>query len=270
MAQNEGRTLRRAPRSARYFATVFVVIVVSSTLFGLAVHSLKSFAESVVVAAAAEATPDTNNGTTTPSPTLNSQQGSLLVERTTPSCENSVYELPKPLDLTGYPAGVTVVEDSPQRYSIYGATTEQHREQLQTCTPIGQYAAAASYQISWQYNYVLQAGGLCKVVSPKIGLHLNMVLPEWEPTAATTDQTRQTWDDFIGNLTHHERGHYDISREYAKNMLQTLQQLPARSCDNLTGYIDTVLAEKLDELRAAQERYDATTDHGATQGAVLI
>lgn len=177
--------------------------------------------------------------------------------------------MPSVINLTSLPEGVTTIEDSPQTYRIFGDTVDEQRQQLQQCAPVDDFAGAASYRISWQYSYAVRSDGLCRVVLPKIGLHLNMIVPKWNAGPGANESTREAWQTFSKNLSVHEQGHYAISRAHAKAMLRQLQDVPAQSCATIQTSADAVMDTALKALQIAEEHYDGSTDHGATQGALL-
>lgn len=267
MAQNEGRTLRRAPRLSLSQLLLFVVMLFVALTFGMAVHGLKAAAESALVTETGKKTvPNTNLGAAANSQSARSEP--TITQVGTPMCTPAKYRLPTPINLAGLPVGVTAIEDSVQRYTVYGSTAEQRFEQLQHCAPDGEYAGAASYQVTWQYGYTLRSDGLCQLVQPKIGLHLTMILPTWQAVGASPDDTA-AWGRYIRALESHEQGHYAISKEYANSMLRALENLPAQQCGIIKTAADTALQMRLNQLNAAQSNYDAMTNHGATQGATL-
>lgn len=270
MAQNEGRTLRRAPKSPISHLLLFIVMVFAALAFGMTVHVLKAAAESRLTGIVKQdTTAETNPGTATSPDTAQPLLVSSNPLKTIPDCTPANYVLPTPINLAGLPAGLTTVRDGTQHYVVYGNSAEERLKELQKCAPTGEYAGAASYQITWQYGYSVRTDGLCVVVQPKVGLHLAMILPDWLPGSTTNENDRAVWSSYIAALNMHEQGHYDISRQYAKTMLQQLHTLPAQSCSSITNKIDALLQGRLAQLQAAQNNYDATTNHGATQGAVL-
>jgi len=273
MAQNEGRTLRRAPKISYSHVGLFVVMLMLALAFGMAVHVLKAAALSALTVEtnyqhSVQARLGTNAGIE-PSSDRGITPSQAVGAGDTPACTPAQYRLPTPINVSGLPSGVTTIEDSLQQYTVYGNTVEQRLEQLQRCAPGGEYAGAASYLITWQYAYAVQPDGLCQIVQPKIGLHLAMILPKWEAGSQASSQERTAWKAYIAALTTHERGHYDISEQYAQTMMHDLQTLPARQCSNVKLAADALLESRLAQLKTAQENYDATTNHGATQGAVL-
>jgi predicted secreted Zn-dependent protease len=271
MAQNEGRTLRRAPKLSLPHFTLFVIMLVMAVAFGMTVHGLKAAAESAL-------TPQVNNPNSTVGTNAGTEPTSSQLRVTStpntnldavPECTPAHYKLPTSIELSGLATGVTTVEESLQQYTVYGNTADERLQQLQHCAPGGEYAGAASYQVTWQYSYSVRSDGLCQIVQPKIGLHLAMILPHWQPGPSASAEAQAKWNTYIRALTTHEQGHYGISKQYAKTMLSELQDLSPQTCNSIKQTADTLLESKLAQLSAAQENYDAVTDHGATQGATL-
>lgn len=268
MAQNEGRTPWSAPRISLKHVALFVVMLIAALLFGLAVHGLKAAAESALtVEISHETDPSTNQGLAAAD---GAQQAATKASKdNVPDCTPANYHLPTAVDIRNFPAGLTVVEDSLQQYTIYGNTAEQRVQQLQHCAPVGEFAGAASYQVTWEYAYSVRNDGLCQLVEPKVGLHLAMILPEWSVGAKATASDQAAWNDYIHALSVHEQGHYKLSRQYAQAMIDSLQHQPVQSCNNIKATTDALLASKMSQLKSAQDNYDSLTDHGATQGATL-
>jgi predicted secreted Zn-dependent protease len=270
MAQNEGRTLRRAPKLSTVYLALFVATLCSSLGFGLALHGLKAAAESALaVESSNKSSAQTDLGTNTTQNTASQLVVSSEPVTALQNCTPADYHLPTAIDLTNLPDGLTTIKDSTQRYVVYGDTAEERLQQLQQCAPDGEYAGAASYQITWQYSYGVRSDGLCEIMQPKIGLHLGMIVPDWFAGTTATQTEKSDWNKYIQALTIHELGHHDISRQYAKTMLQRLQAVQPQDCASIKTRVDTVLEAMLLQLQTAQNNYDAITNHGATQGAVL-
>jgi predicted secreted Zn-dependent protease len=268
MAQNEGRTLRRAPKLSLNHVVLFLLMLALALAFGMAVHSLKAAAESTLTADTTNRSlASTNQGTVaTAEPTV---QPASAREIGTPNCAPAKYRLPTPINMQDLPQGLTIIEDSTQQYIVYGNTPAERLLQLQRCAPIGEFAGAASYQVTWQYSYSFLSNGLCRVAQPKIGLHLTMILPKWSAGTGATVTDRAVWNAYIHSLTIHEQGHYALSRQYAQAMADGLLRMPEQSCDSMKSTADRLINGQLAQLKTAQENYDTFTDHGATQGATL-
>ncbi len=219
---------------------------------------------------------DITNTTTQASSTPPSAAAPTSVKVQQPAaCTPSAYALPSNLSLSATPAGLKEVIEPTQTYAIHGTDGATIREQIQACAPrqhagdsAAEYTAQTGYSMTWQYSYAQQADGSCVVTNPRIGLHVAMVLPAWSDSTASASFTSQ-WQTFLTNLTTHENGHVDLDRQYAREMLSDLQNFPASPCDTIQQSVNGIMQNSIARLNVANDQYDATTNHGATQGAVL-
>lgn len=184
------------------------------------------------------------------------------------------YGIPSRLDLTAKADGLTVVKDSTMYYRIYGRSGGALRQQLARCAPAtdgsagGEYSGETGYSLTWQYAF-LSGQNSCRLTNIKVGLHLNMILPLWQGDALAADSLKTQWDNFAAGLQTHENGHVSINKQYAARLMNDLQSLQADNCTNLASLTQTTVANDTAAINQANGDYDAATNHGATQGAVL-
>lgn len=190
-------------------------------------------------------------------------------------CTPATYALPGALNLAGT-SGLTETVEPTQTYTIFGVTGPELRKQIQACAPrqsngdtVAEFTAQTGYYLNWQYDYAMRGDGLCVVTNPRVGLHVAMILPDWQPAANADASLTTRWRAFIENLTTHENGHVDLDREYARQMFADLQNFPASSCDTIQQSVNAIMQNSIVRLNIANDQYDASTNHGATQGAVI-
>ncbi|MDP3331470.1 MAG: DUF922 domain-containing protein, partial [Methylococcaceae bacterium] len=95
----------------------------------------------------------------------------------------------------------------------------------------------------------------------------NITLPEL--VGATAEQTA-AFDNYVSALRVHELGHYDIGRETATVIDSGILALPQMSsCKKLEATANALGYQTLDDYKAREKQYDASTNHGETQGASL-
>ncbi len=245
-----------------YFSSAILAIT-SVLLYGNLLHSLSSQTVSAVplhpIATAVSSTVE-NSGRTASSPE---------------SCTPSAYMLPKALDLDNQPVGLTQVVDPTSQYQIYGTNGTQLRTEIQQCAPnlsVGtqaEFTSETNYQINWSYSYTILGNDMCQATKPKVGVHISMVLPLWQPNSSATQTFVNQWQSFISNLTIHENGHVALDEQYANQMVSDLQNYPVMSCDILQQSVTNTLNNDVLALNIANDQYDTATNHGATQGAIL-
>jgi predicted secreted Zn-dependent protease len=191
----------------------------------------------------------------------------------TPTCTRGTEPRPSTIALSDSSNGVILRTDSSNRYRVYGTSTSAIWSQIKRCSPVrdgGVFAADTSYQLSYVYRYAAGSGGLCRVASAAVSMHVSQIFPAWSPASGTSSATTDAWHRFISGLHKHENGHVSIDTSYAHKIYDAmLSAQPASSCNNLKSNVDAAVHHMQAQLTAANDAYDASTGHGRTQGAVL-
>jgi predicted secreted Zn-dependent protease len=212
---------------------------------------------------------------TTRSSTGTSSRSVAITADTVPVCVPTSLSSPGLIDLQNSPAGLSYIVDPIVRYRVYGNTASEIRHQIQQCAPrdsqssiAAEYTGQTSYQASWQVDYSNDGTGNCKVVNAKIGMHVMVTEPIWQATSIPSDINTQ-WQTFITDLNIHEQGHVQLAHEYASQMLNDLQNFPGSSCNGIHTSVNAVMQNDISSLNIANDQYDSSTNHGASQGAIL-
>ena len=157
-------------------------------------------------------------------------------------------------------------------YKIYGYTANQLRAQIHACGPkdeTGTWGAYTAYNINWRYDYD-DTGAGCGIKNVTVGLQVDMYLPDWQKSENFAAGLDESWSTYISALTTHENGHRDYDVDGAGKILNTLSNLGSyNTCTEVGDAADIKGYEILDEIKALNESYDTSTNHGSTQGAVL-
>lgn len=189
------------------------------------------------------------------------------------ACKADTFAPPSLIDLTSRNPGVTQVVDPVHYYRIYGYNGSDVRQQIINCAPKlngdSEFTGYTSFRINWRYSYGLGEGNACELLDVKVGMHIGMALPSWQESPYAVSGFAGRWRTFIANLTAHEQGHVTLDEQYATAVLTDLQNFSAPSCDGVQNKVDALVRYRVNELNSANDNYDATTNHGATQGAVL-
>lgn len=215
--------------------------------------------------------------TTPPSPTQLSTSAGALPETQThtapllnhASCTGMSYSDPSPLNPAALPAGLTTTIDPASYYTVSGSTLDDIRAAIAQCPlrkDIGKYHAITTYTLTWGYDKTAHAG-TCSTVNARVGIHINQYLPALHADANSTAVTNQ-WRAYADSLVAHENGHTTIDSDHARRLLLALQSV-AGSCTGFDDHIAAIADTYVTMLNTANELYDARTNHGATQGAVL-
>ena len=142
---------------------------------------------------------------------------------------------------------------------------------LNAASPIRQdghvYHGHTSWNVKWNYRWHERANGSCSITSVSLEVSGKITLPVL--VGATVAQAGQ-FDRYVSALRVHELGHYGIAKDAAAAIETKIRALPEMSsCRNFGSAANDAGSKILDEYRAKEIRYDATTGHGKTQGAFL-
>lgn len=138
-------------------------------------------------------------------------------------------------------------------YTVEGNSAAALRESLNRRHP--GWDGYTHWNIHWD-----AADGDCSQDPAESGMSITVDLPRWDPPADAAPELRQHWERYSQALTLHEAGHVQLAREGYARLQTALKQADCRSADQAANDV-------LQEMRAADIRYDSDTDHGATQGA---
>ena len=155
-------------------------------------------------------------------------------------------------------------------YDVYGTSLNQISNQIHSCSPVilgsDRFAGSTTYRMSWTYSILQNQDKTCTVDRVSVGLGIHYTMPSWEQAGANAAITGQ-WQTFYANLLAHEQGHATIARQHAEAIVTQLRAIPPMDCSQIT----TFASSKADAIRAqldvTNEQYDASTNHGDTQGA---
>lgn len=181
---------------------------------------------------------------------------------------------PSAVPLSDGSTGLTQQIDQPSSYQIFGRTSDTLRSQIRQCAPLSagddsRYAAETTYNLTWRYQYINVGNDQCQVANASVGIHVSQILPVWRPDSKTSPKLVAAWNTFATALNTHENGHVGLDLQYAQNLLNDLRSLPATPCSQIQEAVRHLTDSDSAMLAQANDNYDSTTNHGATQGAIL-
>ncbi|MBX9927755.1 MAG: DUF922 domain-containing Zn-dependent protease [Gemmatimonadaceae bacterium] len=121
--------------------------------------------------------------------------------------------------------------------------------------------------INWRFRSEMRVAR-CEVVQAVVSVRLRTLLPQWADSAMAPEALRSQWLTFQAALRVHEQGHSEIALRQAAELASTMQRSSAENCRVLDQMVEALGSRTIARLRAEDSRYDSTTKHGATQGAV--
>lgn len=197
----------------------------------------------------------------------------ITISETPEACSTTrPYRAPAIVDLSVAHDGLTAIVSEPYTYSVSANSLAGLRTGITNC-PIraavaGSYHAITARQIAWSYSFA-QSNSQCTLINVRVGLHVTQLLPDFSPKAGTPKAVVDAWNAYHTSLLTHENGHVDVAKRYASDLVTRLNSLGSMDCSTLRLLAKTTVDAELEALNTADTSYDATTRHGATQGAVL-
>jgi len=158
-----------------------------------------------------------------------------------------------------------------ERYVIHGASTQELAAQMQALGPhdadeIAPALTRSDRRASLQYR---SDGHECRIGDVTVALDVTIILPEWDIPRDASPALQAEWNRFLGALERHELGHRAIALAGAQQLVQKLERLRGRSCDQLSNAAEYASRDEAAATRAAQIAYDDSTSHGIKQGTTL-
>jgi predicted secreted Zn-dependent protease len=181
---------------------------------------------------------------------------------------------PSPMPLTDDSVSLNQQMDQPSTYQIFGRNGDTLRSQIRQCAPkddgqSSQFAAETIYNLTWRYQYVSIGNDVCQVTNASVGIHISQIMPLWRPDSKTPASFTSGWNNFAKNLSTHENGHVNLDLQYAQALLNDLRDFPPTPCSQMAESVKHLADSDSAMLAQANDNYDSTTNHGATQGAIL-
>ncbi len=121
-------------------------------------------------------------------------------------------------------------------------------------------AEAGHARWSPQFSYEGGDGDVAASVAVTVGQEIT--LPNWDGRATASDAEGAEWDRFLSELQAHEQGHLDLAVQYLGNLDERMVGQPI-------SQLQEIFDGALNDLQAASDAYDASTDHGRNTGTII-
>ncbi|GDX83587.1 hypothetical protein LBMAG42_53980 [Deltaproteobacteria bacterium] len=145
-------------------------------------------------------------------------------------------------------------------YEIAGKDDLELLGQIRTLGPRlsdGVRAATTRAEVAWEVS-----GDGVSCLEVRVFPTITVIFPRWTPPPGAPPSSLGNWQRFVYALARHEQGHVDI-------IAAGVATMPGRLAGDCAG-VDARGRLVLAEIDAAGADYDAATEVGATQGAVLF
>ena len=180
------------------------------------------------------------------------------------SCASTRTPISDPL-----PPGLTL-EMREEFYGIIASTAEELAEAMRRLGPeVGgdRVPGATSQEVSWDYQ-VASNGSNCRIRAVAVRLEMTTTLPRWLNASAAPPELREQWEEFADAVRRHEEVHKEINLAGARDILQTVSSITARSCPELDRETQVRTDASVQRFVRENVRYDHVTVGGSRQGVV--
>ncbi|MBU6423972.1 MAG: DUF922 domain-containing protein [Chloroflexi bacterium] len=121
-----------------------------------------------------------------------------------------------------------------------------------------------NYHVDWTDA---MSGGACRATSVTPTVAVSFTFPRWVAPPDPLPATVSRWDAYVAALETHEKGHEQNGIDAASDAITRIRAVSVSDCAGFDAAAQAAIAAATADGNAADQRYDATTDHGATQGA---
>jgi predicted secreted Zn-dependent protease len=165
------------------------------------------------------------------------------------------------------PTSVTIVDiqnASITYYDISGSTGQEMRTQLDRSAPVAPDGYRGDATTIWNIYWTWDGYGTedCDLETVKTTYDIQVTMPRWTPPKDASPELVEEWNRYILALTEHEQVHVDHVIAGIPGVINAIRNA---SC----GTAESEAQAVLDDIRQKDDEYDATTNHGAAQGAVF-
>jgi predicted secreted Zn-dependent protease len=153
-------------------------------------------------------------------------------------------------------------------YDVTGRTSTDLITSMEKNGPEG-YWAYTDWHVNREYPCASGPDGY-KTGPVQVEADVTITLPRWDPPTGVSADLVARWDRLVTALRAHEEGHRDIGFTTGRKVLAALEALPAyTSKEALELAADNAANAIVSDGQARDASYDASTDHGESQGATL-
>jgi predicted secreted Zn-dependent protease len=147
-------------------------------------------------------------------------------------------------------------------YAVGGVTEAQIRARLNANAPASPDGFKGDAYTSWRFRWGWPGYGstTCNLAKATVTLTIDVHFPRWTHPQAASAEVAADWNRYAKALALHESGHANYARARYPFVLRAIRRATCRTAD-------AAAQAQLALIRTHDVAYDASTNHGATQGA---
>ncbi|MFA6158568.1 MAG: DUF922 domain-containing protein [Candidatus Paceibacterota bacterium] len=177
---------------------------------------------------------------------------------------------PGPINLTSKTG--LIVQEEKNYYNVNGTNESQIYYEIWNCTiPVrdmnnGADAITESY-LNYDFKYDTINNKVCGINNVTVGVHVSYLLPRWIYAKEASGPLLNIWNTYFVAIQKHEEHHGSIAKEYGNKLYLYLSELSAsKACVPSLDSVESKFNDTINELDAAQAKYDLEVDHGVKEG----
>ncbi|GLS94698.1 DUF922 domain-containing protein [Piscinibacter gummiphilus] len=123
----------------------------------------------------------------------------------------------------------------------------------------------------WEYRYDYRVAptpaGTCRVTGVRTSVTGRILMPRWVDEPKAPKALREAWSTYMDALMKHEEGHMATGQSLTRALQADIGAATGPDCKTLRADVERLAQDLMAEHQERDRRYDAETQHGATQGA---
>ena len=153
-------------------------------------------------------------------------------------------------------------------YTVSGASRSELRNSLNANGPNG-YWGYTRWRVSYRSTPVTTSDGSCANSSATTTYTCEITLPKWNQPVDATNDAIGAWNSMISALAQHENNHCNFAIALAQDSRNGILSLKTSSCETMSSAVAAEWNKHYQNAVATEKNYDATTNHGLSEGATL-
>lgn len=167
-----------------------------------------------------------------------------------------------------YPSSMCPIALRLTTYTVFGSTLPDLKKAMLQHGPSDergrQRYAIAKWKVAWSWQRF--PSGMIDPESVAVTCEGLLLLPELDPAAHLEAREQEEWKDYRAHLEQHERNHLKHVERVAPEIRRRIAERHARYGSVTPDTGDAIAKTVLQEIRELDRAYDATTEHGKTEG----
>lgn len=130
--------------------------------------------------------------------------------------------------------------------------------------------AAVDSKAAYKFNFrwtTAAAAGRCRATTVSAAFDVEFIYPRWVAPPSPSVPLVVQWNAYVAALQTHESGHELNGLDATNDAYAAIKALSVASCGDFNAAAQAAIDAVIARAKQADVSYDATTHHGATQGA---